>query len=142
MLVDTDVMIWHLRGLPAAIQRLDRISNPSISAVTWIELVQGFRNSAEMAAAKKSLEMRNAQRLPITANITERAVVLMETYALSHGLRLGDALIAATGLEHELTVLTANIKHFIPIEKLRVERFEPQSSKTLTVHDEGPVYNK
>jgi predicted nucleic acid-binding protein len=124
MLVDTDVLIWHLRGFPKATQRLDQLPKLTISAITWLELLQGFRNRAEMLAVQKSLEMRDAERLPITPAITERATALMETLALSHGLRLGDALIAATAIEHGLTVLTANTKHFTPIEGLQVERFE------------------
>lgn len=46
-------------------------------------------------------------------------------YALSHGLQLGDALIAATALEYGLPVLTANTKHFGQIEGLQVEAFVP-----------------
>jgi predicted nucleic acid-binding protein len=41
----------------------------------------------------------------------------MEKLVLSHGLQLGDALIAATGLEHQLTLLTANAKHFGAVAK-------------------------
>jgi predicted nucleic acid-binding protein len=44
----------------------------------------------------------------------------METLALSHDLRLGDALIAATAIEHGLTVLTANTKHFTPSKGCRL----------------------
>ena len=50
---------------------------------------------------------------------------LIDRYALSHGLQLGDALIAATALEYGLTVLTANDKHFNAIEGLMVEVFTP-----------------
>jgi predicted nucleic acid-binding protein len=50
---------------------------------------------------------------------------LIDTYALPHGLQLGDALIAATAFEHGLTILTANTKHFSPINGLRVEAFMP-----------------
>ena len=107
MLVDTDVMIWHLRGHPKATQQLDALPKLTISAVTWLELLQGFRNRAELQAVQKSLEMRHAERLPLTPAITERAVSLMEALALSHGLQMGDALIAATALEHRLPVLTA-----------------------------------
>jgi predicted nucleic acid-binding protein len=39
--------------------------------------------------------------------------------------QLGDALIAATALEHNLTVLTANIKHFSAMAGLRIEAFVP-----------------
>jgi predicted nucleic acid-binding protein len=44
MLVDTDVLIWHLRGLPNATQRLDQLSNLTISAITYLELLQGMGN--------------------------------------------------------------------------------------------------
>jgi predicted nucleic acid-binding protein len=40
-------------------------------------------------------------------------------------LQMGDALIAATALEHGMTVLTANLKHFQAIQGLTVEAFTP-----------------
>ncbi len=125
MLVDTDVLIWHLRGYLKATQRLDQLPKLTLSAITYLELLQGMRNRAELLAVQKSLAMRQAERLPLTPAITERATALMEKWALSHGLQLGDALIAATALEHQLTVLTANTKHFSVIEDLQLERFEP-----------------
>lgn len=128
MLVDTDVLIWHLRGYPKATQRLDQLAKLTLSAVTYLELLQGMRNRAELMAVQKSLTLRQAERLPLTPAITERAVLLMETLALSHGLQLGDALIAATGLEYSLTLLTANTKHFSAVDGLQLERFEPGES--------------
>jgi predicted nucleic acid-binding protein len=124
MLVDTDVLIWHLRGYSQATQRLDRLPNLTISAITWLELLQGMRSRDEMLAVQKSFAKRNAERLPLTPAITERAVTLMEDLTLSHGLQLGDALIAATALEHDLSVLTSNAKHFGAVSGLKVERFE------------------
>lgn len=124
MLVDTDVIIWHLRGFPKASQKLDSLPQLTVSAVTWLELLQGFRNQAELLAVQKSLIKRSAQQLPLTPAITATAIHLMETLSLSHGLRLADALIAATAVEHNLPLLTGNYKHFAVIEKLTVERFE------------------
>lgn len=125
MLVDTDVLIWHLRGYPKATQRLDQLDKLTISAVTCLELLQGMRNRAELVALQKSLAQRKAERLPITPAITERAIALMESLALSYGMQMGDALIVATAIEHNLPVLTANVKHFGSVDGLRVERFEP-----------------
>ena len=51
----------------------------------------------------------------------------MEALTLIHGLQMGDALIAATALDHGLPVLTANVKHFSPIRGLKVEAFLPRS---------------
>ena len=36
MLVDTDVLIWHLRGLAQATLRLDAIPKLTISAITYL----------------------------------------------------------------------------------------------------------
>jgi predicted nucleic acid-binding protein len=118
-------LIWHLRGLAKATLRLDQLPKLTISAVTYLELLQGIRNQPELVALQKSLEFRRTERLPITPAITERAVALMHRLVLSHRLQLGDALIAATALEHSLVLLTANSRHFAAVEGLLVEPFIP-----------------
>ena len=125
MLVDTDVLIWHLRGYAQATRRLDQLGSLTLSAVSYLEVLQGMRNKAELAAVKKMLDRRSATMLPVTEAITQRAIALLELLTLSHGLQMGDALIAATALEHGLPVLTANVKHFSAVEGLEVEAFVP-----------------
>lgn len=124
LLVDTDVLIWHLRGYMQATQRLDQLPKLCISTITYLELLQGLRNRVEMTAIQKSLQLRNTTQLSLTPLITDRAVTLMESLVLSHGLQMGDALIAATALEHKLTLLTGNVKHFSAIADLQIERFD------------------
>ena len=123
MLVDTDVLIWHLRGYAQATRRLDLLSPLTLSAVSYLEVLQGMRNKAELAAVKKMLERRSAILLPLTEAITQRATALMESLTLSHGLQMGDALIAATALDHQLPLLTGNVKHFGCVEHLLIEGF-------------------
>jgi predicted nucleic acid-binding protein len=125
MLVDTDVLIWHLRGYPNATRRLDELGALTLSAINWLELLQGMRNKAELLAVKKMLDKRSARLLPVTEAITLRATELMESLTLSHGLQMGDAFIAATAIEHQLAVLTANVKHFGAVEGLEIESFSP-----------------
>lgn len=125
MLVDTDVLIWHLRGYPQATRRLDALGALTLSAVSYFEVLQGMRNKAELLAVKEMLERRKARLLPLTEAITLRATELMESLTLSHGLQMGDALIAATAIEHQLPVLTANVKHFSAVSGLAVEAFVP-----------------
>jgi predicted nucleic acid-binding protein len=84
-----------------------------------------MRNKTELAAVQKMLERRAATVLPVTESITRRAVELMESLTLSHGLQMGDALIAATAVEHGLRVLTANTKHFTAVQGLEVDAFLP-----------------
>ena len=71
------------------------------------------------------LVRRNAIILPLTETISQRAITLMESLTLSHGLQMGDALIAATALEHQLSILTGNVKHFSAVEGLQFDAFVP-----------------
>lgn len=63
MLVDTDVLIWHLRGLPQATRRLDQLPNLTLSAITWLELLQGFRSkNVKHFAAIEQLKIERFER--------------------------------------------------------------------------------
>ena len=87
--------------------------------VTYIELVQGCRDKAELARLKKGLTARGTEVLPLTPSISQRAAELIDALALSQSMRLADALIGATAL------LTANTKHFGAVGGLQVEAFTP-----------------
>jgi hypothetical protein len=54
---------------------------------------------------------------------------LIDALARSHSMRLADAPIGATALEHDLTLLPANTKHFGAIEGLQLETFAPWPKK-------------
>lgn len=125
MLIDTDVLIWMTRGHAGAAAKLQTLTPWRISAVTYIELAQGCRNKDELMRIKKGLALCQTEIVPISEAISDRAMQLIDTHALSHSLQLGDALIAATALELGRVVLTANAKHFSPIEGLRIETFVP-----------------
>lgn len=53
MLVDTDVLIWNLRGNARAADRLDAMPRFLVSAVTYMELVQGVRDKSELRALRQ-----------------------------------------------------------------------------------------
>ena len=125
MLVDSDVLIWYLRGRPKAAQFLDDLPVLQLSAVSYIELVQGMRNKRELELLKADLDQRRATLLPITEAISVRAVTLVENHFHSHALQLADALIAATAIEHGLSIATANDKHYNVITQLKIEVFRP-----------------
>ena len=78
-----------------------------------------------MTALQKMLDKRAARLSPLTESITQRAIGIMESLVLSHGLQMGDALIAATAIEPRLSVLTANVKHFAAVPHRGLESFTP-----------------
>jgi predicted nucleic acid-binding protein len=125
MLVDTDVLIWNLRGEPSAANRLDRERGFAISAVTYMELTQGVRDKNELSVLRRALRFWSSDILHVDSAISARAMFLVEEHALSDSLQLADALIAATALEYGLPLLTGNVKHYRPIDGLVTETFRP-----------------
>lgn len=81
-----------------------------IDATIYIECLQGSKYNLEKRIVKKVLD--NFPLLPITPKISQRAIELIDKYSNSHGLLLADALIAATALENNLTVVTYNVDDF------------------------------
>jgi predicted nucleic acid-binding protein len=63
--------------------------------------------------------------LPLSENVGHRALVYIEEYGLSSGLRAADAIIAATAVENAMPLMTANVKHFRAIRDLELVVFRP-----------------
>ena len=125
ILIDSDVLIWLTRGQQSAKARLSEINPWRISAITYMELAQGCRSKEELQRAKRGLERKDTEILPLTPAISERAMHLIDAHTLSDGLLVADALIAATAIEQGFVLLTGNSKHFSAIDALKIERFEP-----------------
>ena len=125
-LIDSDVLIWLLRGNAQAAKQVAAIANWSISAITYMELVQGCRNKAELRALQKTFRSNQTDVLQLTPDISEKACALVEQFALSHSVHMADALIAATAIAHGLTLLTGNAKHFAAIDGLQVVAYTPK----------------
>jgi predicted nucleic acid-binding protein len=125
VLFDTDLFIWVQRGNEKAARLIDAEPERLLSALTYMELLQGARDKKQHHYVRDFLKRFGFEILPLTENIGHRAAVYVEEYALAHGLRAGDALIAATAVEHGLVLCTGNRKHFKAIEELKLKVFEP-----------------
>lgn len=130
MLVDTDVLIWNLRGDAAAADRLDEMPGFSLSAVSYMELVQGLRNKQEQHQLRQAMRFWEAELVHLEEGISARATFLVESYALSHSMQMADALIAATAMELGVPLLTANDRHYRHIDGLEIEIFRPTSERS------------
>ena len=123
-LVDTDVLIDVAKGKEGAAEFLDSLDEPwSLSVITAMELAVGAKDESDV---RRIDEMADAfAMVPLTAAVGATAYGLVKQFTKSHGLRVFDALIAATALETERILVTRNEKHFrmIPALKLRVPKY-------------------
>jgi len=124
MLVDTDVLIWYLRGNEKARQVIDRGKSFFISTVTYIELVQGMRNKRELNIFRQTLHAWNAKIIYISEEISAKAMFYVDQHFLSHRLQLADALIASTAIEYGIPLLSGNARHYRIIKDLELKIFK------------------
>lgn len=125
MLFDTDILIWFERGNSKAATLIDKTEERRISIFTYMEFLQGARSEKQIQTIKNFLSQYNFEVLPLTENIGHRASIYIEEYGLNTGIRVGDALIAATAIENNQTLASSNQKHFKQIKDLSLHIFRP-----------------
>lgn len=125
LIFDSDVLIWFLRGNINARQKVLANSPFKISAVTYMELVQGMKDKHELAVLKKTLANLDVEIIHINRTISECATDYVEAFFLSNSIEMGDALIAATCIQNSDVLCTANDKHYKAVPGLMMDVFRP-----------------
>ncbi len=119
-LLDTNVLILHLRERSEITALLTQWGSENvlcISVATRTEILAGMRPHEE----DRTIELLDSlENFPVDEAIADQAGRLIYQYA-RRGIQLSfpDALIAATALQHDLTLVTTNPKHF-PVPDLRL----------------------
>ncbi len=118
-LIDTNVFSRIFKGDLKVTQFVENLE-AIIDTTIYIECIQGSKSNQEKRIIEKYL--RKFPLLPITPEISIKAIELIRNYSNSYGLLLPDALIAATALENDLTILTYNIDDFKFIKDLKWQK--------------------
>jgi hypothetical protein len=125
MIIDTDVLIWYMKGNQNAYKAIENSKHFFISVVTYMELVQGMRDKNELNNLRRALNAWGSKILYISEEISVKAMFFVEQHFLSHSIQLADALIGATAISHGLPILTGNDKHYKIIKDLQIKKFRP-----------------
>ena len=121
--IDSDILIWHLRGEGKATSFLRRLSNERgtdlwTGALQRAEIVFFLRESEE--AATLSLLSRFKTEA-VTQEIVDSAARFYRKYHSSHGTDVNDAILAATAWATGGSIYTLNMKHY-PMREVAVTR--------------------
>lgn len=125
MIFDTDIFIWVQRGRLRAARAMDQEKERYLSVQTYLELLQSAQNKNQTLLIKQFIYDMEFSVLPLTENVGHRAIIYIEEYGLSSGIRAGDAIIAATAVENNMPLMTSNAKHFKGIRDLQLKVFAP-----------------
>jgi len=125
MIYDTDILIWIQRGNEKAARLIEKDDDKYLSIQSYMELLQGAKNKTHHKYVKDFISGFEFTILPLTENIGHRALIYVEEYALSANMRAGDAIIAATAIENNITLVSSNVKHFKSVKELQLKIFKP-----------------
>ena len=110
-MVDTDVIVDHLRGLPAAVDYITiNVGDVMLSAVTVAELYAGVRDGQERDDLDEFIRMFPVHS--VTRELAAAGGLHKRDYFASHGTGLSDGIIAATAEVHGLELKTLNVRHY------------------------------
>lgn len=114
ILVDTDVLIWVLRGREDIVRRFEEALEEKegfvfITPVQEAEIFAGARKGEESLINSFLSSLKN---IPIDSESGRRAGEYLAKYGKSHGTTLADAFVAAVASVNGLKLWTLNRKHF------------------------------
>ncbi len=112
--VDSDILIWHLRGERRAAGVLRRLS-----AEAGVELWTGALQRAEvvffMRPEEESPTLSFLSRFKteaVTREVVDQAGLLYRRWHPSHRIDVNDAILAATAAATGGKIYTQNVKHY------------------------------
>jgi predicted nucleic acid-binding protein len=125
ILLDTDILIEHLRdNFNVMEQLLELQQDPKVllayTPVTEAEIIRGLR-SHERQKTEKVLGYFDV--IVMNKEVGRVAGNYLRKYASSHGLKLADALIAATASVHHFSLCTFNIRYY-PMQDIKYHRID------------------
>jgi len=117
-LVDSDVLIWLLRGRQETLKRLEMLEGPcGVSVISRAEIWAGAREAEHRQIEELFLSLTT---YPIDGGVADLGGRYLRQYRhRGTTLELADALIAATAVTHELVLVTYNATHF-PMPELKL----------------------
>lgn len=116
-LVDTNILSKIFYGNIKVRNFVDNLT-VGIETIVYIECIQGSISDADKQRIKRTLQ--KLEFYSLTNDIAQKAIGLIDTYSNSQGLLLADAIIAATAMEYDLTLITYNAKHFKFIKGIKL----------------------
>jgi predicted nucleic acid-binding protein len=124
-LVDTDVLIDHIRHREYALRLIKTWSDKGLVAISTISQLEIYRGMREREEELTSLFLDGLVSIPVDAVIARKAGKMVGIFR-PRGVTVGiaDSIIAATAIDFEVPLVTNNVNHY-PFGNLRVIRGLP-----------------
>lgn len=118
-LIDTNILIDHLRGDLKVTQFLTKVEKGEITA--FISVITEYEILCGKFSPKIEKEINKLFSIFPSLNITSEVAKVAAKFYKKYQLRIADALIAATTFCFNTTLITRNLKHFQRIKEIKTE---------------------
>ncbi len=118
ILVDTDILIDFLRGYNKAIAFIDEFSSRIIlSPIVIAELYAGVQGNDELTILDNFISLFHV--VPLTSEIAKLGGLYKRDFGTSYGVKLADAILAATVEVENAKLKTLSVKHYPMFKDLK-----------------------
>lgn len=112
-LIDTDVLIWVLRGNKEYEELLQKLKDQDTLSISTITIAEVYKNIFPAEIVKTENLLNEFQVWDVTSNIAKQAGFYRQQYSKElKNLSLMDCLIAGCANVNNLTLVSLNAKHF------------------------------
>ena len=119
-LIDTNIVIWMLRGASPYVQIMHQLKEHSILSISTITITEVYKNAFPTEMLRTEGILDQFKSWDVTNTIAKQGGLYWQRYGkLLKTLSILDCLIAATAEEQDLTLLTLNTRHF-PMDDIKV----------------------
>ncbi len=119
-LIDTDVLIWVLRGNKKYADFLLDLKDKGLMSISTITIAEIYKNIYPSEIVKTENILQEFERWDVTPPVAKQAGLYWQQYSKQlKNLSLTDCLIAGTAHINNLTLVSINIKHF-PMKDIQV----------------------
>lgn len=121
-LIDTDIIIWILRGNKKYEDLLQNLKYKDAISISTITIAEIYKNIYPSEMVKTENLLNELETWDVTAIIAKQAGLYWKQYSKNlKNLNITDYLIAASANINNLTLVSLNIKHF-PMKDIKILR--------------------
>ena len=125
LLLDTNVLIYNLQGnlsaeVKANVRQAMDAKQAYISVITRIEVL-GWKGYNDMTLQQMGLLLSKLHEIPLTEAVVQGTIRIRKQF----GLKLPDAVIAASAAVQGIALLTGNVDDFKRVADLQVRSIWP-----------------
>jgi len=119
-LIDTDILIWILRGNKKYEELLQNLKDKNPLSISVITLAEIYKNIFPSELVKTENVLNEFHTWDVTPSVAKQAGLYWQEYVKQlKNLSLTDCLIAAAANVNDLTLVSLNAKHF-PMRDIKI----------------------